>query len=161
MQLAGEFLKLNPEGFIELGLNPGLVRFESITKDAIEQSYLWGSEASLYPWEDVPIWKSRDKKHFDMSLWYGSILCGLCYATPRASAICIKVILLEGKPESEHPLRGQVATLSLLAISRYARILGLEEIEIEEPAAGAVPLYKELGFEFDADRRLVIAVEPA
>lgn len=161
MQLSKEYVVDNSAEFAEKGIDAQQIRYEPITQEALEQCYLWGSEAQLYPWEDVPSWKQRDTKAFDISLWYARELCGLCYATPKASAVSIKVILLEGKPDVSHPLKGEVAGLALLAISRYARMLGLAEIEISEPDPGAIGWYQELGFDFDDQRRLVIAVREA
>ncbi|MCO6057957.1 N-acetyltransferase [Pseudomonas sp. MOB-449] len=156
-KLAFELVKSEP-GFQRDGIDPNLIRYEPITHDAISASLLWGEEATLYPWEDVPEWKVKDRKCFDLSLWYDMELCGMCYATPRASCITIKIVLLEGKPDRTHPLRGLVAPLSLLAIDNYARMLGCQEIEIQDPEPGAVEWYEELGFTYDKDRRLVIPV---
>ena len=83
----------------------------------------------------------------------------MAYATPKQSKLSIKVVLLEGKPDRTHPLKGFVASLVLEAIDNYAGLLELEEIEIENPAAGAVPWYQELGFQYDATKRLVMANE--
>lgn len=143
---------------IASGLNTTQIRVEPITQKALDESYLWGGQATLYPWEDVPAWKSRDRKGFDLAIWFGIELCGLCYATPRKSTICIKVILLEGKPDETHPLKGLVAPLAIAAIDSYARMLGITEIEIEDPEHGAVDWYRKLGFEYDGAGRLVIAV---
>lgn len=140
------------------GVDPHQVRFEPITQEAIEACQHWGEEATQYPWEDVPTWKSKDRKGFDLSLWYGPELCGLCYATPRQSSVCIKIILLEGKHDREHPLKGQVASLTLLAIDYYARMIQCTEIEVQDPEPGAVPWYCELGFAYSEDGRLVIQV---
>lgn len=71
------------------------------------------------------------------------------------------MILLEGKPDVTHPLKGEVAPLALLVISRYARMLGFAEIEIDAPALGAIPYYKEIGFTRDSQDRLVIPVDHA
>jgi hypothetical protein len=161
MQLAKEYLLAGGSEFAQKGIETRKIHYEPITQVALDQCYLWGSEAQLYPWEDVPAWNQRDKKAFDISLWYDRELCGLCFATPKSSAITIKVILLEGKPDVSHPLKGEVAGLTLIAISRYARMLKLSEIEIFEPDPGAIDWYRELGFDFDDQRRLVIAVGEA
>lgn len=158
MRLAKEFLMDEPEALAERGINVDRIRYEPITPDALDQCYLWGSEAQLYPWEDIPSWKSRDGKAFDLSLWYDHELCGLCFATPKSSTLSIKVVLLEGKPDVTHPLKGEVAGLVLIAISRYARMLKLREIEVFEPDPGAILWYQRLGFDFDDRRRLVTAV---
>ncbi|MCF5371993.1 N-acetyltransferase [Pseudomonas syringae] len=144
---------------IEAGVDTSQIRFEPITEKAIEASYLWGDGASLFPWEDVSEWKSEDYRAFDISLWFGVELCGMAYATPKQSKLCIKVILLEGKPDRTHPLKGFVAPLVLEAILNYGSLLGCSEIEIEDPATAAVPWYQTLGFRYDATNRLVMAIE--
>ncbi|MCG6575563.1 N-acetyltransferase [Pseudomonas sp. AF32] len=158
MQLAKEFLMEDPEALAKKGIDAVRIRYEPITQEALDQCFLWGSQAQLYPWEDVPSWKSRDRKAFDLSLWYDHELCGLCFATPKSSALSIKVVLLEAKPDVTHPLKGEVAGLVLIAIGRYARMLKLREIEAFEPDPGAILWYQRLGFDFDDRRRLVIAV---
>jgi hypothetical protein len=144
---------------INAGIDVTQIRFETITEEAIEASYLWGDDASLFPWEDVHEWKAEDYRGFDISLWFGVELCGMAYASPNKSKLCIKVILLEGKPDKSHPLKGFVAPLVLEAIANYAALVGCVEIEIEDPAAGAIPWYQELGFQYDATKRLVMAIE--
>jgi hypothetical protein len=83
----------------------------------------------------------------------------MCWATLRQSQLRIKIVLLEGKPDQTHPLKGFVAALMLSAIDSYAVMLGCTEIEIQEPAAGAVPWYLALGFEFDTWNRLVMRIQ--
>ncbi|MBA1280441.1 N-acetyltransferase [Stutzerimonas stutzeri] len=156
LKTAAEIAKEH-DALIAAGVDVAQIRFEPITNDAVEASLLWGDDATLFPWEDVLAWKATDSRGIDISLWFGIELCGLAYASPRNSKLCIKVILLEGKPDKSHPLRGFVAPLVLEAIVNYATLLGCVEIEMEEPAAGAVPWYRKLGFEFDATNRLVMA----
>lgn len=143
------------------GLQVDQVRLEPITREALEASALWGETAALFPWESVPQWKTKDRKGFDISLWFGPELCGLCYASPRKSTICIKVILLEGKPDETHPLKGFVLALAMTAIGNYGRALGLETIEIEDPWQAAIPHYNAFGFNFDDEGRLVISLADA
>lgn len=154
--LAHKALASSPE-MEASGIDANLVRFEPVTNHAIDASYQW-EEAGSYPWECIQEWKRKDAKGFDLALWYGQELCGLCYATPRKSVIQIKVVLLQGKPDRTHPLRGLVAPLSLLATDFYARMLRCTEIEIQDPDAGAIRYYLALGFTFDAAGRLVISV---
>jgi len=96
---------------------------------------------------------------FDLSIWYGNELCGLCFANPNQSRLRIKIIRLEGKPGKLHPLKSRIASLTMIAVDHYARIIGSQWIEIQEPAPGAISIYRDLGFEFDSLGRLVIAVE--
>lgn len=155
---AQDLTQENPN-LLARGVDTSKIRFEPITQTAVDASYLWGEEAMLYPWEEVHDWKQDDARGFDLSLWFDQELCGLCYATPRKSKLCIKIVILEGKPDRSHPLRGAVASLALTAIENYALLIDCSEIEVQEPAAGAVPVYESLGFTFDPTGRLVIAVE--
>lgn len=148
-------------GFLREGLEARRVRMEPITFEAIATCLRWGEQASLFPWEEVCYWKANDLRGFDLSIWYGADLCGLCYASPRKSRLCIKVILLESNPDNAHPLEGEIASLALTAIDFYARMLGCREIEIQEPVSAVRPLYEALGFSDTADGRLVIRVDPA
>ncbi|MFK3795115.1 MULTISPECIES: N-acetyltransferase [unclassified Pseudomonas] len=139
-----------------LGIDGRQVKFEPIDRTAISACEHW--EGSTYPWENVSSWKRLDAKGFDLAIWYNQTLCGLCYATPRQSRLTIKIILLEGKPGSEHPLKGLIAPLALMGVDLYAQMLGCREIEIQQPAVNAIKYYKALGFQFDEARRLVISV---
>ncbi|WP_277462614.1 hypothetical protein [Pseudomonas entomophila] len=134
------------------------VRFEPIGHGAIEALQLWGRQTHHFPWEEVPRWTDRDFKGLDVSLWSARELCGLCYASPRRSSHCIKIILLEGNPGPTNPLRGLVASLSLLAVIEYARMLRCSQIEVQQPDPGAEPLYLSLGFSRDPAGRLVMPV---
>jgi len=134
------------------------VRFELITAAAITACLPW-LDAAIYPWESVPNWKCKDPKGLDLAIWSGQKLCGLCYATPRKSTICIKIVLLQSHPDRSHPLRGLIAPMALLAADTYARIIGCNEIEIQEPDPNVVPYYQKLGFSFDKNNRLVIYLD--
>ena len=138
-------------------IDAAAVKFEPITPAAIKQYFLWEGP-TIFPWDDVADWKSKDAKGLDLAIWYKQILCGMCYATPRASSICLKIILLEGHPDRAHPLRGRIAPIALLVADHYARALGCKEIEIQDPDTNIVFYYRKLGFEFDHTNRLVISV---
>lgn len=156
---AAQELALGNHNLISRGIDTTQVLFEPITQIAIEASDLWGDEETLYPWHEVHDWKQEDTRGFDVALWFGPELCGLCYASPRKSKLCIKIVILEAKPDRSHPLRGVVAALALTAIENYAVMIGCTEIEIQEPAMGAFSVYMNLGFVIDPTGRLVIAVE--
>lgn len=153
--------KLTYEAFIKkiaprtLGIDVAAVRFEPITAAALLKCHLWDTTA-IYPWDHIPDWKRKDAKGFDLAIWYGQILCGLCYATPRRSTICLKIVLLQGDPDRSHPLRGLIAQIAILAADFYARMLGCIVIEIQEPDPNVVFYYRDLGFEFDQNNRLVM-----
>lgn len=153
--------KLTYQAFIKniapraLKMDVAAVRFEPITAAALEKCHLWEG-ATIYPWDHIPDWKRKDAKGLDLAIWYGQNLCGLCYATPRRSALCLKVVLLQSDPYRSHPLRGLIAPIAILAADFYARMLGCREIEIQAPDPNVVFYYRDLGFDFDHNNRLVI-----
>ncbi|WP_460042718.1 hypothetical protein [Pseudomonas sp. S2_H01] len=63
------------------GIKMKLVRFDSIDEAAIVASEGW--EGRFYPWADIPRWKVKDPKGFDLALWYGHELCGLRNAASK------------------------------------------------------------------------------
>ncbi|WP_415054877.1 N-acetyltransferase [Halopseudomonas sp.] len=152
-------LALNNSDLRNCGIDGTRILLEPINQKTIEDSLSWGDGASLYPWEDVPTWKNRDPKGIDIALWYDTELCGMAYASPRQSKLCIKIILLEGKPDVTHPLKGFVAPLVITAVESYAVLINCCEIEIEDPNPGAVEWYKSLGFEYGSSDRLVMAIQ--
>jgi len=83
------------------GINVSALRLDPITMAAINSCHLW-EEVIPYPWECIPEWKRKDARGLDLAIWYEEELCGLCYATPRESTICIKNRAFAG-PHKKHP----------------------------------------------------------
>ncbi|MNV64514.1 hypothetical protein D3C71_1571610 [compost metagenome] len=155
--LAYEIISNDPD-IQAAGINALLLRLDPITIDAINSWHLWEG-VNPYPWESIPDWKRKDARGFDLAIWYEEKLCGLCYATPRESTICIKIVLLQGYTRNTLPLRGWIAPIALRATELYARMLGCDEIEVQEPDPGAIPYYRKLGFTFDKTNRLVFSLD--
>lgn len=127
------------------------VRFDSINNTAIDALEMWGGEPH-FDWWDAPDALKRDPKCLDVSLWFGSQLCGLCYASASEGKTLVRIKLLEGNPATDHPLKGQVTTLMLLAVNQFAKLVDAKVIVIDEPWEGAIPHYKYLGFDFNGDQ---------
>ncbi|AHL36738.1 MULTISPECIES: hypothetical protein [Pseudomonas] len=126
-----------------------LVRFGDIDARALEQFDLWESDHG-FPWHDSPGVIKSDARHLDLALWYGDLLCGLCFATPSGKRAVVRIKLLEGHPKREdgpHPLKRRVIELCVLAVTQYCKIIGAELIEIDSPLPGAVPVYVENEFQ--------------
>jgi hypothetical protein len=66
------------------------------------------------------------------------------------------MILLQGDPDRSHPLRGLIAQIAILAAEFYGRMLGCRAIEIQEPDPKVIFYYRDLGFDFDQNNRLVM-----
>ncbi|WP_213937233.1 hypothetical protein [Pseudomonas sp. dw_612] len=133
------------------------VRFEAINAQALDACERW--EYPHFLWDEVIGWKAKEPLSLDIAIWFDEELCGLCFANPNNSRQRIRIVRLEGRPGAAHPLKRRIATLAMMAIDRYAQILGSKYIEVQEPLEGAISVYQQLGFAFDSEGRLVIAVE--
>jgi hypothetical protein len=84
---------------------------------------------------------------FCVALWHDdTTLCGLALVTVAKNAVRTEV--LEGNPDSNHPLKRCVLPILLDAITRFGQLLGRGQITLVEPAKGLIKIYCEVyGFE--------------
>ncbi|MFJ2280448.1 hypothetical protein ACIOUG_04850 [Pseudomonas sp. NPDC087803] len=146
---------LQQSGIVDL--DHSRVRFEAIDALALNAYEKWLDPH--FSWQEVVRWKAREPMAFDLAIWFDQELCGLCFANPNQSRLRVKIVRLEGQPGTDHPLKSRIATFALTAVTHFARIIGSEQIEIQEPLPAVVPLYRQLGFEFDAEGRLVKLID--
>lgn len=121
------------------------VAFKPIDSQALEALNDWGDDVH-FSWEEVPNWKAKEPWSFDVSIWCGPQLCGLCFANPNQSRLRTRIVRLEGKPDSRHPLKNRIAALAMFAVEQYARQVGSQWLEIQEPAPGAMKSTRSSGF---------------
>lgn len=133
------------------------LRFEPIDAQALKAFDQWDDPQFL--WSEVVAWKAREPLALDVAIWFDDVLCGMCVANPNKSRHRIRIVRLEGCPSVIHPLKKRIAPLSMLVIEHYAQIIGSRIIEVQEPLKGAVSTYQRLGFNFDAEGRLVKSIE--
>ena len=105
------------------------VAFKPIDSQALEALNDWGDDVH-FSWEEVPNWKAKEPWSFDVSIWCGPQLCGLCFANPNQSRLRTRIVRLEGKPDSRHPLKNRIAALAMFAVEQYARQVGSQWLEI-------------------------------
>ena len=129
------------------------IRFEPIDAHALRAFELW--EEPHFFWHEVIAWKAREPQSLDIAIWFEDQLCGLCFANPNNSRRRLRIVRLEGRPGGTHPLKNRIGMLALIVIERYAQFIGCHVLEIQEPLSGAIPVYQELGFNFDNAGRLV------
>jgi len=133
------------------------VRFEAINVQALKAWERW--QDPHFAWNEVAGWKASEPLALDLAIWFEAELCGLCFSNPNNSRQRIRIVRLEGRPGEDHPLKKRIAPLALLVVEQYAKIIGSRFIEVQEPLKGAISIYQQFGFYFDAERRLVKAVE--
>jgi hypothetical protein len=72
---------------------------------------------------------------FEAAVWKGNTLCGLAYGGKRGyfRESVVGVHLLEGHPDSAHPLKGKIFDIMLIAAAAYAEILGHDRVLLKGP----------------------------
>lgn len=146
---------------VEKVVSPELIRYDSIDHNALKRMNDWSHSYFKEQWLDVPRCGRGHPKAISLSLWHGQTLCGLCFATPKRSKFRIKLMLVEGHPDSTHPLKGFVAAMMITAVEDYAKLIDLPSILIPKPLPEVVPLYKKLGFAYNQDKELVKPIDLA
>lgn len=150
-------LQHEPEPAGKTTIDPLRIRFETIDAHAMDACERW--EEPHFLWNEVMGWKAKEPLSLDIAIWFEDELCGLCFANPNNSRQRIRIVRLEGRPREAHPLKTRIASLAVLVIEQYARIIGSRFIEVQEPLEGAISIYKCLNFDFDTEGRLVRTVE--
>ncbi len=128
---------------------PSPIRFRAITletfaacdaewRDCPERRYPW-------PWHEMAgDYRRNEPTRFEVAVWGGEVLCGLAIGWQRTKFCSVDYI--EGSPLPVHPLRGNVLSAVLTALTAYAVVLGRQEIRLIDPLPELVPRYEYLGF---------------
>ncbi|MGW8465291.1 hypothetical protein [Pseudomonas sp. CLCA07] len=98
------------------------VRFEAINVQALKAWELW--QDPHFAWNEVVGWKASEPLALDLAIWFDEELCGLCFANPNNSRQRIRIVRLEGRPGEDHPLKKRIASLAILVVEQYAKIIG-------------------------------------
>lgn len=131
---------------------PG-VKLTAINIEALSQNSEWHSAGRIPPnggweWDSwVNHYRRKHHKRFEAAIWYGATLCGLCLGKASGKNIHVRLEILEGSPDSNHPLRGRIAYIALTATELYGYACGASQVRIIDPVDGAINSYKALGYE--------------
>ena len=131
---------------------PG-VKLTPINNEALKQNLEWKSSDRKPPnggwdWDSwVSDYRRKHHKRFEAAIWYGSTLCGLCLGKASERNIHVRLEVLEGSPDSNHPLRGRIAYIALTATELYGYACGASQVRIIDPVEGAINSYKAIGYE--------------
>lgn len=98
----------------------------------------WGSWTEYF--------KTRHKKYFDVAIWNGAKLCGLALGRLSLHNVKVRLEIIEGSTEKNHPLKGQIAYIGLTAIEAFGYVVGAEESLIIDPVPGAIASYRSYGY---------------
>lgn len=81
-----------------------------------------------------------------MAIWNGNKLCGLALGRLSLRNVKVRLEIIEGSTEKNHPLKGQIAYIGLTAIEAFGYAVGAEESLIIDPVPGAISAYRNYGY---------------
>ena len=127
------------------------VEAHPIGYSALEQIFEW--DGRKYPWN----WFELKRKfrnipaRFELAINVQRSLCGLAIGKPSRGRRHLAVYFLEGNPDKQHPLKGQVLPILLEAAALYAVAQGCSYLRLINPVEGLHARYERHGFEFGKD----------
>ncbi len=83
----------------------------------------------------------RNLARFEVSVWSGQELCGVCYGRPSRGKTKLGLNLIESTPIRPTPFGGAVFPVISLAATLYALAIGAEELCILDPINAKVTKY--------------------
>lgn len=98
------------------------------------------------------------QRKIDIAIWEGEIpqLCGLVLGGVAKDTSFLTIDYVEGAPDLEgapaHPLKGHILDIVFTIVKRYAMILNINELRLNDPVEGLILHYEsELGFKTKRD----------
>jgi len=100
------------------------------------------------PWSWAAHWRvyKREIKNFNLCVHFHGTLAGLSLGRPTHSKTALRLEVVEGHPDPDHPLRGKVVPISLLCSELYARVIGARQVRLMEPHLPLIAYYRSFGY---------------
>jgi hypothetical protein len=134
-------------------LGDGNIRLRGIrSEDILHVDQHWRKHRATY--RDQAAWNwmqwlceyRSNPRRFELAIAYGSTLCGLSLGKLNRSKSHMRIDLIEGNPDPQHPLRSRVVPITILASTEFARLVDAKEIRIVDPFPALIPYYASFGF---------------
>lgn len=92
------------------------------------------------------------QRRIDIAIWERETqqLCGLALGEVEKNRSFLTIDYVEGAP-TNHPLKGHVLDLVLTIVKRYAIVLNIHELRLNDPVDGLIRHYESLGFQTKRD----------
>lgn len=92
------------------------------------------------------------QRRIDIAIWEGEIqpLCGLALGGVAKDMSFVTIDYVEGAP-ANHPLKGHILDIVFTTVKRYAMILNIHELRLNDPVDGLICHYESLGFQTKRD----------
>lgn len=100
-----------------------------------------------FPWDEIFKQVYSTPKRFDIAIWDGSVLCGLCCGMASRGNQFVTLKWLERFETDRNGLKGMIAEIAITAADHYAKIINRQYVRLKDPIPEAVKhVYAPLGF---------------
>ncbi|MFM5659927.1 hypothetical protein [Aeromonas veronii] len=134
------------------GLDFSSLSLRLIDLDALNAQAQWPAEVVRdrqvgWSWSDaLRQYRQNHMARIELAIWNGDELCGLMLGKASHGRLVVKVNYLQGSTSPEHALKGWIAAISTRCAELFAGAIGAEWVAIQEPLAGLIDHYGDLGF---------------
>lgn len=98
------------------------------------------------PWDAIYNQLIRTPRRFDLAIWDGDVLCGLCAGMASRGDENVTIRWIERFNTQQNHVRGLVSEVAVTAAEHYAVVLGRRRVLLRHPLPGTTSLYEALGF---------------
>jgi uncharacterized protein YdcH (DUF465 family) len=121
-----------------------LVRLTEIDEPCLD---IWEAtwKTKMFNWREVDAHFKRDTDRFEVAIWSGEELCGLCAGRSSNGPDNVTIHFLE-RMRPDNPLRGRIALLATETADRYAKTMQKQRVKLKDPLADAIVVYEALRF---------------
>lgn len=124
-------------------------RIDGVTFDTAIQADNWSNLSgpnnrqaqASWSWADAYRHYKSFPKRFEIAVWVGGSLCGICYGKPSHGKTKLRLDLIGSTPERPSPLGTAVFPVISIAATAYAIAIGADEICILDPINEKVSQY--------------------
>jgi hypothetical protein len=124
--------------------------FDHFALEAWERDWRGSGHWSLkggFSWTVLQRRYCKKPRNFHCALWYGEALCGLAVGRLSEGHERLSLHFMEGSPDRDHPLRGNVAVIVFACAELYARAVGAGLLILKNPDPDLDTFYNALGFD--------------
>ncbi|HET6764384.1 MAG TPA: hypothetical protein VFH27_11950 [Longimicrobiaceae bacterium] len=132
-----------------LGTSLSLSGIDPRAVDAWERTWRGTAHWSLkggFHWAALHRRYCRKPRNFHCAVWYGEELCGLAVGKLSEAHEVLCLHYMEGNPDPDHPLRGNVADIVFACAHLYAVAVDSKCILLKDPDPALEGYYAGLGF---------------
>ena len=97
--------------------------------------------------------RRKPKQLYSLAVWHGDVLCGMTIGYTSKGPTHVRLDLIEGAPDENHPLRGLVLRIIVDVSMNYAQLTRKEKLIIANPVPDLIDLYQRRGFTYIPEKK--------